>query len=97
MKSIMSLFGIMFMVASVIGQEKNDLKSYEFKNLKSSQKYIKNKKVYLKNSKEKLTGPEYKNSKVWNTSKEDYKLLKLKRSERSKLTGPAYKNYKPSK
>lgn len=97
MKSMMSLFGIMFMVASVVGQENNDLKSYEYKNLKPGQKYIQKTKIYSVNANDKLVGPEYKNKKVWNVDKKDLKPLKIEKSERSKLTGPAYKNYRPRK
>lgn len=97
MKSIMSLFGFMFMIASVVGQENNDLKSYEYKNLKPGQKYTKKTKVYTIDANDKLVGPAYKNKKVWDTNEKDLSLIQFKKSERSKLTGPAYKNYKPKK
>ena len=80
----------------IFGQQKNDLKSYEYKNLKPSLRYKHETKVYLLNRKEK-SGPEYKNHKFWNTHKKDHQLLSLKTSNKSKLTGPAYKNYKPQK
>lgn len=97
MKNVSFIIAFVFFSMSILGQEKNDLKSYEYKNLKPWQKYNNATKLYLKDNQNKLTGPEYKNRKVWNTNKEDYKLIKIKKSERSKLTGPAYKNYRPQK
>jgi len=92
-------FAITFILLAlpVFAQQKNDLKSYAYKNLKPSLKYNHETKIYLLDRKEKLANPEYKNYKFWKTHKKKYQLLRLKTSNKSKLIGPAYKNYKLQK
>jgi hypothetical protein len=94
MRNINIVITVFFISLSALAQNRNDFTGPKHKNFKPWMHKAEPTLVFKKTNKIVLKGPEIKNTKIWETRKEDLELITLKKSKLSKLTGPAYKNFK---